>query len=45
VVGGEVWLRMWGGKGEGKGFLRVWGVYKGLERGRCILVRVMLSFE
>ncbi len=42
VVGG-VWLRMWGGKG--KGFLRVWGVYKGLERGRCILVRVMLSFE
>lgn len=24
-------LGMWGGKG--KGFLRVWGVYKGLERG------------
>ncbi len=29
-------LRMWGGEGEGKGFLRVWGVYNGLERGMYV---------
>ncbi len=31
-----MWLGMWGGKGKGKGFLRVWGVYKGLERGMYV---------